>query len=160
MQQIRLVCVGRLKEKFYIDAAGEYIKRLSPYCKLEISEIPESRVAANPSPAEIDAALKAESAAIEARLLKNATMVALCVEGGQMDSTAFARRLGELAGSGVSRLAFVIGGSFGLHDDIKHKAAIKLSLSPMTFPHHLARIILLEQIYRGFKILEGGKYHK
>ncbi len=160
MVQIQLVCVGRLKEKFYIGAAGEYEKRLSSYCKLSIVEIPESRLPQRPSPAETEAALKAEAAAVEAKLLKNAAIIALCIEGEQMDSQGLAHRLESLTGSGTGKLVFLIGGSYGLHADLKRKADIRLSLSKMTFPHHLARILLLEQIYRSFKILEGGKYHK
>ncbi len=159
MLQIRLVCVGRLKEKFYIDAAGEYSKRLSAYCRLETEEVPEARLPQKPSPAEIDAALKAEAAAIESKLLKSSTVIALCIEGKQTDSIGLARKISELT-AGAGKLSFVIGGSHGLSPDIKSKAALKLSMSEMTFPHHLARIMLLEQIYRSFKILEGGKYHK
>ena len=160
MLQIRLVCVGRLKEKFYIDAAGEYLKRLSPYCKADVQEIAEARLGQKPSPAEIRAALSTEAASIESKLLKNSTVIALCIEGRQTDSIGLADMLGDLAASGAGKLSFVIGGSFGLHEDIKNRAEIKLSMSKMTFPHHLARIMLLEQLYRSFKIHEGGKYHK
>ncbi len=160
MQQIRLVCVGRLKEKYYINAAGEYAKRLSSYCRLETEEIAESRVPQKPSQADIGAAMKTEAAAIEGKLLKNSAVVALCIEGMQTDSDGLARMLADRAAQGAGRLSFVIGGSYGLHPDIKDRADIRLSLSRMTFPHHLARIMLLEQLYRGFKILEGGKYHK
>ncbi len=157
---IRLICVGRLKEKFYIDAAGEYLKRLSAYCKIDTEELPVFRLPKRPSPAEIGSALKAEAAAVEEKLLKNSSVIALCIEGEQTDSDGLARLLQDMATGGAGRLSFVIGGSYGLHPDIKKRAAVKLSLSKMTFPHHLARIMLLEQIYRGFKILEGGKYHK
>jgi 23S rRNA (pseudouridine1915-N3)-methyltransferase len=160
MQQIRLVCVGRLKEKYYINAAGEYAKRLSSYCRLETDEIAESRVPLKPSQADIDAAMKTEAAAIEGKLLKNSTVVALCIEGTQTDSDGLARMLADLGAQGAGKLSFLIGGSYGLYPDIKDRADIRLSLSRMTFPHHLARIMLLEQLYRAYKILEGGKYHK
>ena len=160
MLQIRLVCTGRLKEKFYIGAAGEYLKRLSAYCKAEVLEIPEARLAQNPSAADIEAALKTEAAAIDGKLLKNSKVIALCIEGRQTDSEGLSRLLSDMAAAGTGKLTFVIGGSYGLHQDIKSRADVKLSMSKMTFPHHFARIMLLEQLYRSFKIQEGGKYHK
>ena len=159
MLTIQILCVGKLKEAFYIAGAAEYQKRLSPYCKLEITEVPEARRASNPSPGEIRAALEKEAAAIREKLIKGATVVALCIEGKQTDSPGLARLLEQAAGTS-SRLSFLIGGSDGLHDSIKAMADIRLSMSPMTFPHHLARVMLLEQIYRGFKINEGSRYHK
>ena len=160
MLRIRLVCVGKLKEKFYSDAAQEYLKRLSAYCKIETDELPETRQSERPSPAELDAALKSEGADILARLPKSAAVVALCIEGAQEDSPGLAELLRKHSESGDKSLCFVIGGSNGLHQTVKERADLKLSMSRMTFPHHLARIMLLEQLYRGFKILEGGKYHK
>lgn len=160
MLQIRLICVGRLKEKFYIDASKEYLKRLSAFCKIETEEILEARLPERPSKGDIDAALKAEAAAIEQKIVRGAAVIALCIEGEQTDSSGMAALLGKYASDGVSRLCFVIGGSFGLHVSIKEQAAARLSMSRMTFPHHLARVMLLEQIYRGFKIAQGSKYHK
>lgn len=160
MQQIKLICVGKLKERFYTDASKEYLKRLSAFCKAEIEEVPEARLPENPSRAEIDAALKSEAEAIAGKLPKGSAVIALCIEGQQMDSTAFAGLLGRSAAEGTSKLSFIIGGSNGLHPDIKSGAKLCLSMSPMTFPHHLARIMLLEQLYRGYMILAGGKYHK
>lgn len=160
MLQIRLICVGRLKEKFYIDASKEYLKRLSACCKIEMEEIPEAHLPERPSKGDIEAALKAEAAAIEQKLLKGAAVIAMCIEGEQTDSGGMAALLEKYASDGISKLCFVIGGSFGLHASVKEQAAMKLSMSRMTFPHHLARIMLLEQIYRGFKISQGGKYHK
>ena len=142
MLSIRVICVGRLKEKFYTDAANEYLKRLAGYCKLEVVELPEHRPE------------------IEAKLPPGASIVALCVEGREFDSHELSKLLTDCAGSGSPRLCFIIGGSDGLDDEIKNKADIKLSMSKMTFPHNLARVMLLEQLYRGFKIAEGGKYHK
>ncbi|SHH64462.1 23S rRNA (pseudouridine1915-N3)-methyltransferase [Sporobacter termitidis DSM 10068] len=160
MLQIRFICVGKLKEKFYKDAAGEYLKRLSAYCKTELDELPESRLGDRPSPAEIDAALKAEADGILTRLPAGAAAVALCVEGEERDSAGMAALLQKYAANGISKICFVIGGSCGLHRTIKERADVRLSMSRMTFPHHLARIMLLEQVYRAFKIAEGGKYHK
>ncbi len=160
MLQIRLICVGKLKEKYYNEASKEYLNRLSGYCKIDVEEIAETKLPERPSEAEIKAALKAEADAVESRLTKGAAVIALCIEGTQTDSAEFAAQLERYASSGVSRLCLIIGGSYGLHPSVKEKAGFCLSMSPMTFPHHLARVMLLEQIYRAFKILEGGKYHK
>jgi len=160
MLSIRIVCVGKLKEQFYTDAAKEYLKRLSGYCKLEVVEIPEHRLPDKPSDAQITQALEQERVAIEGKLSAGAVIVALCVEGDDVDSHGFAELLAEYGVRGVSRLCFIVGGSHGLHQVIKCNSDVKLSLSKMTFPHTLARVMLLEQLYRAFKIGEGGKYHK
>ena len=160
MQRITLLCVGKLKEKFYAEAAAEYIKRLSRYCKLELVELPEERLPEDPSPAQIDAALLKEAEAIRAKLPPSSTLAALCVEGRERSSEELARLMTAWASRGESRLVFLIGGSHGLHASIKAQAAEKLSMSPMTFPHHLARVMLLEQIYRAYQINAGTKYHK
>ena len=156
MQRVTVVCVGKLKERFYAEAAAEYVKRLGRYCRLELVELPEQRLPENPSPAEIERALAREAEAIRSRLPAGAAVAALCVEGKLRSSEELAGLLArEEAG-----LAFVIGGSCGLHPSVKALAKERLSMSPMTFPHHLARVMLLEQIYRGFQIRGGGKYHK
>lgn len=160
MQRVTVLCVGKLKEKFYIDAAAEYVKRLQRYCKLDIVELPEYRLPEDPSPAEIQKALQAEGAAIRERLSKGGAVVALCIEGKPCSSVELSRRMQELAVSGKSQLTFLIGGSVGLSEDLKRQADWRLSMSPMTFPHHLARIMLLEQIYRACQIAAGTKYHK
>lgn len=160
MQRVTVLCVGKLKEKFYIDAAAEYVKRLQRYCKLDIVELPEYRLPEEPSPAEIQKALQAEGAAIRERLPKGGAVVALCIEGKPCSSVELSRRMQELAVSGKSQLTFLIGGSVGLSEDLKRQADWRLSMSPMTFPHHLARIMLLEQIYRACQIAAGTKYHK
>ncbi len=160
MQTIQLICVGKLKEKFYADAAAEYAKRLGAYCKLTVWELPEERLPDKPSPAQIDAALDREGGRILAKLPPGAAVVALCVEGTALSSEELAARMEKWAVQGVSQLAFLIGGSFGLHPKVKSRAALRLSMSPMTFPHHLARVMALEQIYRAFKINEGSSYHK
>ena len=160
MLSIRIICVGRLKERFYVDAADEYIKRLTGYCKPEVIEIPERRLPAEPSDAQISAALEKENSAISSKIQTGSLTVALCVEGCGMDSNGLSELLSDCAGRGISRLCFIIGGSHGLHEDLKKVVNVRLSLSNMTFPHNLARIILLEQLYRAFNISEGGKYHK
>lgn len=160
MLSVHLICVGKLKEKFYIEACGEYVKRLSAYCKLHITELPEERLPQAPSRAQIDAALEREAAAIRAKLPPSASLVALCVEGKLRSSEELARLMDDWSQNSAKHLVFLIGGSYGLHPSIKAEAWVKLSMSPMTFPHHLARVMLLEQIYRGFKIIEGSSYHK
>jgi 23S rRNA (pseudouridine1915-N3)-methyltransferase len=160
MQRITILCVGKLKERFYTDAAAEYEKRLSRFCKLEILELPESRLPDAPSPAEIQQALSAEADTIEGKLPRSGALIAMCIEGKELDSVALAERLAGFATAGASQLTFLIGGSVGLDERLKRRADLRLSMSPMTFPHHLARIMLLEQIYRAFQIQAGTKYHK
>ena len=160
MQKVTVLCVGKLKEKFYIDAAAEYAKRLSRFCKLELVELPEERLPEDPFPAQIEAALLKEAAAIRAKLPAGAALIALCVEGELRSSEALAQQMAAWAGQGVSQLVFLIGGSFGLHPSIKGSAKLRLSMSPMTFPHHLARVMVLEQIYRAYQINAGTRYHK
>ena len=159
MQKVTLICVGKLKEKFYAQATAEYAKRLSRFCKLEIVELPESRLSDSPSPAEISQALTAEAALIEAKLPKGSALVAMCIEGEELSSPQLAEKMRQFAVSGVSNLTFLIGGSVGLSPAIKAQADFRLSMSPMTFPHHLARVMLLEQIYRAYQINAGTKYH-
>ena len=160
MQRITVICVGKLKEKFYLEAAAEYQKRLSRFCRLEVAELPEQRLRDAPSPGEIEQALAREAEQIRGKLPSGAAVVALCIEGELRSSEALAQFLAETGNRGQSALAFVIGSSNGLHPSLKAAAQLRLSMSPMTFPHHLARIMLLEQLYRGYQILEGGKYHK
>ena len=160
MLAVRLICVGKLGEKFWADAVREYEKRLGAYCKLEIIELPEQRLPQTPSQGEIEQALDKEAALIEAKLQQGAAVITLCVEGKPMSSEQLADYLAKLTVSGTSRLCLVIGGSCGLSERIKQRAALRLSMSPMTFPHHLARVMVLEQLYRALNIAAGGKYHK
>ena len=160
MQRVTVLCVGKLKEKFYTDAAAEYVKRLQRYCKLDVVELPEYRLPEEPSPAEIQKALQTEGAAIRERLPKGGAMVALCIEGKPCSSEELSRRLTELGVQGKTQITFLIGGSGGLDESLKQQADWRLSMSPMTFPHHMARIMLLEQIYRAYQIAGGAKYHK
>ena len=160
MQKVTILCVGKLKEKFYVDAVAEYTKRLGRFCKLDIVELAEERLPEDPSPAQIGAALAKEADAIRGKLPPSAYVIAMCVEGKTRSSEELARLMADSASRGVSHLVFLIGGSFGLHPSVKELAAVKLSMSPMTFPHHLARVMLLEQIYRAYQINAGSKYHK
>lgn len=160
MHSLWLVCTGGLKERFYREAAAEYAKRLRPFCKLTLVELAEQRLPRSPSPAEIEAALEREARAVRQALPASCGVAALCVEGREMDSTEFSRFLTEFPSTGLRHLAFVIGSSYGLHSSVKHSARLCLSMSPMTFPHHLARVMLLEQIYRSFQIAANSPYHK
>lgn len=160
MLNIYVICVGKLKERFYLDAVKEYQKRLSGLCKLTLLELPEERLPDRPSRAEIDAALKKEAAAVTSKLPRQGTVVAMCIEGRTMSSEGLADYMSRCAVSGSSGLTFLIGSSYGLDEGLKRRADLRLSMSPMTFPHHLARVMVLEQIYRGFKINEGSGYHK
>ena len=160
MLSVTLLCVGKMKEKHYIAAFDEYRKRLSVYCKFSVTELPEQRLSDDPSPVEISAALEKEGAGIEKHIPPQAAVIALCVEGKQISSTVFSQMLERRALEGTSKLCFLIGGSFGLSETLKQKADVKLSLSEMTFPHHLARVMLIEQLYRAFTIRAGTRYHK
>lgn len=160
MLNMRIVCVGKLREQFYIDAFNEYSKRLSAYCKFECVELNETKLGSSPSDKQIAAALDKEAVYIERALGKDAYVIAMCVEGKQLKSEDFAQKINSLAVSGRGRICFVIGGSFGISQRIKQRADMRLSMSEMTFPHHLARVMLAEQIYRAFKIIKGSKYHK
>lgn len=160
MQSVTVLCVGKLKEKFYADACAEYQKRLGRYCKLNLIELPEQRLGDAPSEAEVAAALEREADAILGRLPRGGAVIALCVEGQTMSSERLSETVARYAARGVSQLTFLVGGSFGMAERVKQAAEVRLSMSPMTFPHHLARVMLLEQIYRAYQIQAGTKYHK
>ena len=160
MQKVTVLCVGKLKEKFYLDAVAEYAKRLQRHCKLEIVELPEQRLPERPSQGEVDAALEREAAAIREKLPRGGAVIAMCIEGKLLSSEEMAKKLMDFGLAGKSQLTFLVGGSVGLHPSLKALADLRLSMSPMTFPHHLARVMLLEQIYRGYQIQEGSPYHK
>lgn len=160
MLSIRVICVGKLGEKFWRDAVAEYEKRLSAYCRLEIIELPEQRLPEQPAAGQIENALAREAAQIESKIPAGAAVIAMCVEGKSLSSEALAQTIGAMTVSGVSRLVVLIGGSCGLDEALKARARLRLSMSEMTFPHHLARVMVLEQIYRALNILAGGKYHK
>ena len=154
-----IVCVGRLREKFYAAAAEEYAKRISRFGKMEIIELPDLPEPPNASDAQRSQVMEKEGEAILSRIKPGDHVVALCVEGPQYTSEAFAKKIAENDMRG-GRLVFVIGGSLGLSSAVVKRADETLSLSRMTFPHQLARVLLLEQVYRGCKINAGERYHK
>ena len=160
MQKVTILCVGKLKEKFYIDASAEYLKRLQRHCKCEIVELAEYRLPEDPSPAEIQKALSTEAAAIREKLPRGGAVVAMCIEGKTCPSEELSRRMADFAVQGKTQVTFLIGGSVGLDASLKQQADWRLSMSPMTFPHHMARVMLLEQIYRAYQIQQGTRYHK
>lgn len=160
MLGVKLICVGKLREKFYIEAFNEYSRRLSAYCKFECIELTETRLGDNPSEKEISAALMREAAEIEKNIPGNAYVIAMCVGAKQLKSEELAQKIENLATSGRGKICFLIGGSYGMAESIKNRADMRLGMSEMTFPHHLARVMLAEQIYRSFKITEGSRYHK
>ena len=158
---LTVIAVGKLNAAYYRQAAAEYEKRLGAFCRVHVAELAEEPVAEkNAGPAVIERALEKEGRAILAAVPKGAALVALCVEGRQLSSEALAHRLAEWAVSGVSCAAFAIGSSHGLSPQVKQAAVLRLSMSEMTFPHQLARVMLLEQLYRACCINAGTRYHK
>lgn len=160
MFSITLICMGKCKEKFYIAAAEEYAKRMKGYCTFQLLELPEYRLPENPSPAEIAQGLSKEAEAIKKAIPKGAWFCVLTPEGSMQSSEELARTLKTVKNSGRSSACFLIGSSFGMDPEIKGMADCKLSMSKMTFPHHLARVMVLEQLYRAESIQAGSKYHK
>ena len=160
MFDITLICMGKLKEKFYTAAAAGYEKRLKGYCQFKILELPEVRLPEDPSPAEIAAGLEKEAELIFSKIPKGAWFCTLTPEGKVISSEALANKMKDVKLSGKSSACFLIGSSFGISPRVKEKADFKLSMGPMTFPHHLARIMVLEQLYRAEAIQAGSKYHK
>ncbi len=159
MQTIQILALGKCKEGYLREACREYEKRLSRYCRLQITELEPAALSQNPSEKEIAAALEKEGA----ELLKRAKgyCIAMCIEGKQLTSPGLAEKLEQAAQGGDSgAVTFLIGSSYGLAPAAKQRAQLRLSMSAMTFPHQLARVMLLEQIYRGYQILAGTKYHK
>ena len=160
MFDITLITMGKLKEKFYISAAQEYAKRLSGYCRFTLVELPEIRLPENPSPAEIAVGLEKEAEPILARIPKSSWFCVFTPEGKELSSEKFAEKMKDVKLSGKSSAIFLIGSSFGMAPKVKERADFRLSMGPMTFPHHLARIMVLEQLYRAEAIQAGSKYHK
>ncbi len=161
MLNVNLITVGKLKESYLRDACAEYQKRLQTFCKLNIVELNESRLPDSPSEKEIKTALSNEGKAMMSLLSGNSCYnITMCIEGKQLSSVKFAEKLEKISVDGKSTVNIVIGSSFGIADEIKAMSDFKLSMSEMTFPHQLARVMLLEQLYRAFQINSGGKYHK
>ncbi len=160
MLKINVICVGKLKEKFYLSACEEYLKRIGAYASVSVVELPEIPMGDGASGAQIEQALKREAEQVIKKIPKGAYVIPLCIEGDLVSSEQLAKKLGEIQVQGNSCICFLIGGSNGLSEEVKRMGGMKLSMSKMTFPHHLARVMLLEQIYRAFQILNGGNYHK
>ncbi len=160
MLKITIIAVGKIKEKFYTSAVQEYAKRLAKYCRFEVLEVKDEKTPDNPTEVEKQQLLGREAERIIAKIPKGAKVVALCVEGDEMPSESFARVISKATVEGVSSIVFIIGGSMGLSEEVKNSSSLRLSFSKMTFPHMLMRVILAEQIYRAFTIIEGKTYHK
>ena len=160
MIAVTVIALGKLKERYMREFAAEYEKRLSAFCKLQIVELPPERLPENPSQSEIDRALAAEAKQLLTKIPQNAYVISMCIEGKQMTSEQFSQKISTLAVDGASNLVFVLGSSFGLADELKKQSDFRFSMSEMTFPHQMARVMLLEQLYRAFQIANGGKYHK
>lgn len=160
MLNITIIAIGKLKEQYLRDASAEYQKRLSTLCKLNIVELNPEKLSDNPSAKEIENALNNEAKKIIEKIPKGAKVYSMCIEGKQRTSEELSREIDNLAIEGVSNIVFIIGGSFGLSDEVKALSSFRLSMSKMTFPHQIARIMLLEQIYRAMQISIGTKYHK
>lgn len=160
MIKINVIAVGKLKEKYLRDAVAEYSKRLSAYSKVNIMEIAEERCSDNPCELEIEQVKEKEGKRIIAKIPKGSYVVPMCIEGEQMSSEDFAKKIDAVSVNGVSEITFIIGGSFGLSDEVKAKGRLRLSFGKLTLPHQLMRVVLLEQIYRALSILNNSKYHK
>ena len=160
MITVTVVALGKLKERYMREFSAEYAKRLSAFCKLQIVELSPERLPENPAQSEIDRALAQEAKQILSKLPQNAYVFSLCIEGKQMTSEQFSQKISTLAVEGVSNIAFVLGSSFGLAEEIKKQSDFRFSMSEMTFPHQMARVMLLEQLYRAFQIANGGKYQR
>lgn len=158
--KIRVICVGKIREKYLKDALGEYEKRLSRFCKFEIAELPDIKIPDNASHSQCEAVKTAEGESILKKIRSDEYVISLCVEGKSMSSEDFAAKISDITVGGVSTVDFVIGGSLGLSDSVKKRSDLRLSFSSFTFPHQLMRVILAEQIYRAFKINANEQYHK
>ncbi len=158
--QIEVICVGKLKENYLKDACLEYVKRLSRFCKINLTELKDESVRENASEAQIRQAIEEEGERILSKIHDRDYLISLCVEGKMFSSEGFADALASIEQKGAGRLVFVIGGSYGLSDKIKRRSQLKVSFSQMTFPHQLMRVILLEQVYRAYKINANESYHK
>ncbi len=160
MLGVTVIALGKLKEKYLRDACDEYIKRLGTLCRLKIYELDPVKLVDNASKTEIDKALEKEGKDIFSKIPQGAKVVAMCIEGKPMSSEKLSQFFENTAVSGCGEIVFIIGSSFGLDESVKKRADVRLSMSEMTFPHQLARVMLLEQIYRAFMISNSSKYHK
>ena len=158
--KITVLCVGKVKEKFYREGIEEFVKRLSRYCKLEIIEVADEKTDENASETEIRLVKEKEGEKLLKNIKDDAYVITLCIDGKQLDSEELSEKIEKLGIQGTSHIYFIIGGSLGLADEVIKKSDFKLSFSPMTFPHQLMRLILLEQIYRSYRIMNNEPYHK
>lgn len=161
MIKINIICIGKIKEKYFTDAIAEYAKRLTAFCKFNIVELSEERIKSNtPNQSQIDEVISSEGKRIMQKISPSDYVVAMCIEGKLMSSEELSKLIDNASVSGKSTVDFIIGGSYGLDESVKKRADVCLSMSKMTFPHQMARMILSEQIYRAFEISSNGKYHK
>ncbi len=160
MLNISVICVGKLKENYWREACAEYSKRLRAFCNFSIIEVDEERIHDNPSPLQIQSTIEKEGKRIISKIPNNTKVISMCIEGKQSSSEKLAKKIADIAIEGYSSIAFIIGGSWGISDEVKKLSYMRLSMSEMTFPHQLARVMLCEQVYRAFQINSGGKYHK
>ncbi len=160
MIKVNVIAVGKLKEKYLRDACEEYLKRLKAFAKLNIIEINEYRASDNPSESELETVKSKEGEAIKAKLPKGSFVIPMCIEGKQLSSEEISAKLEDISIKGFSEITFIIGGSFGLSEEIKALGDLRLSFGKITLPHQLMRVVLLEQIYRAFSISNNSRYHK
>ena len=160
MCSVTLLCVGKIRERYFAEAVAEYGKRLGAFCRFRVEELPEQRLGERPGPKEIGAALDREAEALEKRIPAGAAVAAFCVEGRLLSSEELSAQIDAWTAGGASSLYFVVGGSYGLSGSVKRRADLCLSMSRMTFPHHLFRVMAAEQLYRAFCISGGRAYHK
>ena len=161
MIRINIICIGKIKEKYFTDAIAEYSKRLTAFCKFAVTELNEEKIRSNtPNQSQIQEVLNSEGKRILQKIGTGDYVVAMCIEGKLMSSEELSKVIDNVSLSGKSTVAFIIGGSYGLCNEVKSRANLKLSMSKMTFPHQMARMILSEQVYRAFEISSNGKYHK
>ena len=161
MIRVNIICIGKIKEKYFTDAINEYTKRLSAFCKFSVVELSEEKIKSNsPNESQISEVINAEGKRILQKIGQSDYVVAMCIEGKMLSSEELSKTLDSVSIGGKSTVDFIIGGSYGLSAEVKHRADLKLSMSRMTFPHQMARMILSEQIYCAFEISSNGKYHK
>lgn len=160
MLKIEVIAIGKLKEDYLRAACGEYSKRLGAFCSFSVTELKEYKLPDNPSPAQIEKCIQEEGREILSRVPRGCALITLCIEGQMLTSPQLAVQLEEIAAQGSSHVVLIIGGSYGLSEEVKGKSRLRLSMSRMTFPHQLARVMLLEQLYRACTINAGTKYHK
>ena len=161
MIKINIICIGKIKEKYFTDAISEYAKRLTAFCKFSVTELSEEKIRNNnPNQSQIDEVIEAEGKRIMQKISQSDYVVAMCIEGKMLSSEELSKTIDNVSLSGKRTIDFIIGGSYGLSNEVKSRANLKLSMSRMTFPHTMARMVLSEQIYRAFEISTNGKYHK